>query len=164
MSSCIVRQAQPQHSPTGVMSPLIDVPVGLVNGARCKMVSLSWLPKVKHKVIDMLRRGTLRPKPDGGAYHVPPPYTINIEFTNRDGSATIVTPSMSQFSDITDRNRDSYCTGSVSREQSPSAGFTTVAPTSVIPVCFQAGIFATRDSIERSKRMGPGSTHRRGDN
>ena len=116
------------------MGPLIDVPAGLVNGARCKMVSLSWLPKVKHRVIDMLRKGTLRPKPDGGAYRVPPPYTINIEFTNRDGSATIVTPSMSQFSETTDRNRDSHCTGSISHEQSSFVGFTTVAPTSVIPV------------------------------
>ena len=63
---------------------------GLVNGTRCKLKSLSWMPDMQHDVIDQLRRGTLRPRADGEAYLVPRPFTVNVEVTNKDGSATLI--------------------------------------------------------------------------
>ena len=56
----------------------------------CKMMSLSWLPEITHDVIDKLRKGTLRPKRNGEAYHVPPPYSVNVATTNRAGVTTII--------------------------------------------------------------------------
>ena len=54
------------------------------------MVSLTWLPEVKHKIVQRLRKGTLRPKRNNEAYQVPPPYSVNVAFTNRDGSTSII--------------------------------------------------------------------------
>ncbi len=68
----------------------INVEQEEVNGKMCKMVSLSWLPEVKHDVIDKLRKGTLRPHSNGEAYQVPPPYSVNVEITKRDKTRTIV--------------------------------------------------------------------------
>ena len=63
---------------------------GLVNGKLCKMKTLSWYPEDEsHDVVRKLKRGTLRPNPDGKPYLVPRPYTVNVEVTNRDGSATL---------------------------------------------------------------------------
>ncbi len=52
----------------------IDVEHEQVNGTLCTMVSLSWPPEVKHKVVDRLRRGELQPHASGSAYKVPVPY------------------------------------------------------------------------------------------
>ena len=73
-----------------IISKNIDVENEQVNGTQCKMMSLSWDPEIKDPVIDKLRKGTLRPRPDGEAYEVPPPYSINVETTNRDGVKTII--------------------------------------------------------------------------
>lgn len=59
------------------------MPVGLVNGARCTFWGLTWLPGDKNDVINKFLRGTLVPKPDGSAYDVPAPYTVNVKFTNK---------------------------------------------------------------------------------
>ena len=76
-----------------VCGHLIDVvrrAGGLVNGTRCKLKSLTWLPEVQDDVIEKIRRGTLRPRADGEAYVVPRPFTVNVEVTNKDGSTTPV--------------------------------------------------------------------------
>jgi hypothetical protein len=73
-----------------IISKNIDVENEQVNGTLCKMVSLSWLPEIKHDVIDKLRKGTLRPSANGEAHRVPPPYSINVETTNRAGVKTTI--------------------------------------------------------------------------
>ena len=73
-----------------IISKNIDIENEQVNRMLCKMMSLSWLPEVKDDVIDKLRKGKLQPKHNGEAYHVPPPYSINIATTNRTGTTTLI--------------------------------------------------------------------------
>ena len=72
-STRLYKQYLPRRA-SWIISKNIDVENEQVNGTLCKMMSLSWEPGVKHNVIDKLRKGKLRPKRNGEAYHVPPPY------------------------------------------------------------------------------------------
>ncbi len=73
-----------------IITKNIDVEQEEVNGKMCTMVSLSWLPEVKDEVIRKLRRGKLKPRADGLAYRVPPPYSVNVEIIRRDKTKVVV--------------------------------------------------------------------------
>ena len=73
-----------------IITKNIDVEQEEVNGKMCTMVSLSWLPDVEDEVIRKLRRGKLKPRADGLAYRVPPPYSVNVEIIRRDKTKVVV--------------------------------------------------------------------------
>ena len=115
---CVCASLQPLSTASaGHWIDVVRSAGGLVNGTRCRMKSLSWRPGVQHDVITKLRQGTLRPRSDGKPYLVPCPYTVNVEVTNKDGSATPV----STFKYIM-------------QSKISEIGLTGVAPKSVIPV------------------------------
>ena len=80
----------------------IDVEQEEVNGKMCTMVSLSWLPEVEDEVIRKLRRGKLKPRADGLAYRVPPPYSVNVEIIRRDKTKVVVP--IRAFNDLSENN------------------------------------------------------------